>query len=308
MRSPAELYTLHRDVSFVERPVLLYAFSGFVDAGHGVRLAAEHILATLEHELIATFDIDEVLDYRARRPAMTFVVDHYAAVDIPQIALHEVRDSSGTPFLLLLGPEPDYQWQRFIAAVHSLAERFDARMAVGLTAVPWPAPHTRPTGVLLHGSEPSLLQPYQSMIGEIEAPGHVAGMLELSMGEQGITSMGVTAQVPHYLVQFEYPQAAVALLRSVHDLTGLQIETASLAPASTKAEREISEQMEGNAEFVTVVAALEQQYDQLVAGATGNTGGLADLAPEGGMPSADEIAAQVEEFLQGLRDEGDPDK
>lgn len=303
MRPPAELYTLHRDVSFINRPVLVYAFSGFVDAGHGVRLAAEHILKHCEHELVATFEMDEVLDYRGRRPSMTYVVDHFAAVDIPQITLHEVRDDSGTPFLLLMGPEPDYQWQRFNAAVASLVDHFDVRMAVGLTAVPWPAPHTRPTGVLVHGNDPDLLQPYTSAIGEIEAPGHVAGMLELALGEHGTTSMGITAQVPHYLVQFEFPQSTVAILKELSTLAGIHIEVDSLAPASSRADREIADQMEGNAEFVTVVAALEQQYDQIATGAgAGTSGGLADLAPEGGMPTGDEIAAQVEQFLQGLDD------
>ena len=309
MRSPEEMFTVHRDVTFVDRPVLVYAFSGFVDAGHGVRLAAEHILATCEHELIATFDVDEVLDYRARRPRMTYVVDHFAAVDVPQITLHEVRDAKGTPFLLLVGPEPDYQWQRFIAAVALIVDRFDVRMALSLTAVPWPAPHTRPMGLTFHGSDPALLQPYGSVLGEIEVPGHVSAMLELALGERGTPSMGVTAQVPHYLVQFEYPPAAVALIGSLDELAGLSIDARGLAPAASRAEHEIAEQMQGNAEFITVVAALEQQYDQLSAGGSGTTtGGLADLAPEGGLPTGDEIAAQVEEFLQGLSDDGDGDK
>ena len=309
MRPPAELYTVHRDLAFVERPVLVYAFSGFVDAGHGVRLAAQHIIDNFDHDLIASFDPDEVLDYRARRPAMTFVVDHFAAVDVPQIVLYEVRDSNGRPFLLLIGPESDYQWQRFIAAVEQIAERYDISQAVGLSAVPWPAPHTRPLGVLVHGNEPALLQSRTAVLGEITVPGHVTGMLELALGAHGRTSMGLTAQVPHYLVQFEYPQAAAGLLDGLRDVTGITIDTAGLTPASTRAAREIAEQMDGNAEFVTVVAALEQQYDQLATGATaGASGGLADLAPEGGMPTGDEIAAQVEEFLQGLREDGEGDK
>ena len=64
---------------------------------------------------------------------------------------------------------------------------------------------------------------------------------------------------------------------------------------------------EGNDEFATVVAALEQQYDQLAAMTSGTTGGLADLASDG-VPSGDEIAAQVELFLSSLTDPDDPEK
>ena len=66
MRPPEELYSIHSEPSSVDGPVLVYAFAGFVDAGAGVRLAADHLLASCEHRLIATFDVDEVFDYRAR--------------------------------------------------------------------------------------------------------------------------------------------------------------------------------------------------------------------------------------------------
>ncbi len=307
MRDPEELFTLHSDVQFDERPILLYAFSGFVDAGSGVRLAADHLLATCAHQLVATFDIDELLDYRARRPRMTYVVDHFASVEIQQIVLHELTDAMGQRFLLLTGPEPDYQWLRFMAAVDMIVDRFDVRLAVGLSAIPWPIPHTRPLGITVHGSEPDLVAGHVSVIGEIEVPGHVGAMLELHLGQRGIPSMGVTAQVPHYLVQFEFPRAASTLVGGVGQATGLALTVADLEPAARRADAEVAQQLEGNEEFATVVAALEQQYDQMAAITSGSHGGLADLAGEG-MPSGDEIAAQVELFLSSLDDPDDPEK
>lgn len=307
MRDPEELFTVHRDVTFDERPVLLHAFSGFVDAGAGVRLAAEHLLATCDHQLVATFDPDEVLDYRARRPRMTYVVDHFASVEVPEIVLHEVTDATGQRFLLLAGPEPDYQWQRFLAAVDLIVDRFDVRLAVGMSAIPWPSPHTRPLGLTVHGSEPHLVAGHVSVIGEIEVPGHVGAMLELHLGQRGVPSMGVTAQVPHYLVQFEFPRAASTVLAGVSAATGLVLPTGGLEPAARRADAEVEQQLDGNEEFATVVAALEQQYDQMAAISTGAQGGLADLA-ESGVPTGDEIAAQVELFLSSLDDPDDPGK
>ena len=265
MRPPEDLIAWHREVPFDERPVLVYAFSGFVDAGGGVRLAAEHVLQVCDHQLVASFDVDELLDYRARRPRMSFVVDHFASVEIQQVNLHEVTDSVGQRFLLLTGPEPDYQWQRFLAAVDLVVARFDVRLAVGLSAIPWPIPHTRPLGVTVHGSEPELVAGHASAIGEIEVPGHVGAMLELHLGQRGLPSMGITAQVPHYLVQFEFPRAATVLLEGVSRATGLVLPTADLEQAARRADDEVAQQLEGNEEFATVVAALEQQYDQMTA-------------------------------------------
>lgn len=307
MRPPDELFTIHSDVQFEEPPILLYAFSGFVDAGSGVRLAAEHLLEERPHQLLATFDADELLDYRARRPKMTYVVDHFASVEVQQIVLHEVTDTTGQRFLLLTGPEPDYQWQRFLAAVDLLVAHFGVRLAVGMSAIPWPSPHTRPMGLTVHGSEPSLVAGHTSVIGEIEVPGHVGAMLELHLGQEGIASMGITAQVPHYLVQFDFPRSAVTLLAGVSAATGLVLPAGELDEAARRADEEVTAQLAGNEEFATVVTALEQQYDQMASISTGAGGGLADLA-DGRMPTGDEIAAQVEQFLSSLEDPDDPSK
>lgn len=300
MRPADELFTIHRDVTFTDRPVLLHAFDGFVDAGGGVRIASSHLLETLPHELLATFAADELLDYRARRPRMTFMRDHFAGVDAPRLALHQVTDAAGQPFLLLAGPEPDYQWERFLAAVDLVVARYDVRLAVALSAIPWPIPHTRPLGVTVHGNEPSLLSGFAPVVGEIEVPGHVGALLEFHLGQRGLPSMGVTAQVPHYLVQFDYPRAAVTLLRGVSQVAGLVLPVEGLEVAAVQADRAVAQQLDGNDEFATVVAALEQQYDQLAAVAEQAP---APAAPAERLPTGEDIAAQVEQFLASLDDD-----
>ncbi len=310
MRDPRELYVEHAFSEAAVGGTLVFAFTGFIDAGNALRDATAHLLDTCEHRLLATFDPDEILDYRARRPAMTYVVDHFVSVDIPQLSVHEVVDEAGTAFLLLEGPEPDYQWQRFLAAVDLIVDRYQVTKSVGLTSVPWPVPHTRPLGLVVHGSEPELVAGTSSPVGEVQVPGHVAAMLELNLGERGVPSMGLTAQVPHYLVQFDYPRAAISLLNGLEQTAGLSIDIDLLLERAEAAERDVAEQTEGNDEFTEVVAALEAQYDQLAEIAAGSTGGLADLAElaDQGMLSGDEIAAQVEQFLSSLEDPDDPGK
>ncbi|MDO8309406.1 MAG: PAC2 family protein [Actinomycetota bacterium] len=307
MRPAEDLFTIHSEAQFDEPPVMLYAFSGFVDAGAGVRMAADHLLQSLPHRLLASFDADELLDYRARRPRMTYVVDHFASVEIPQLVLHEVTDESGQGFLLLTGPEPDYQWQRFMAAVDLVIAHYGVRLAVGLSAIPWPSPHTRPLGLTVHGSEAELLAGHVSVLGEIEVPGHVGAMLELHIGQQGLPSMGITAQVPHYLVQYEFPRAAATLLQGVAGATGLVLPVDALQPAAMQADADVAAQLSGNEEFAAVVTALEQQYDQLAAVSGGAPTAGSDLTG-GRIPTGEEIAAQVEQFLSTLEDHDDPEK
>lgn len=294
MKKPEKLYTLHGEVTPTDRRVLLYSFNGFLDAGGACRLAVDTIIENLEHRLIATFDADELLDFRARRPRMMYSIDHFVSAEIPTVTLHEVIDAEGQPFLLLAGPEPDFQWGSFIAAVHQLVDEFDVALSVALSAIPWPAPHTRPVGVTVHGSEPELLRLHESPLGDIEVPGHVGGMIELQLAESGHPSMGVSVHIPHYLVQFEYPRAAMKVIATAAEVSGLVIPFEELEPAALTAEAEIASQLEGNDEFISVVSALEQQYDQAAAA---HAQGISSLAPGGNIPTGEEIAASVEQFL-----------
>ena len=306
MRSPKKLISYQRDVDTIARPslpTLVHAFQGFVDAGAGVRLAAAHLRDTCETELIATFDPDELIDYRARRPRMTFSSDHFTSVDNPKLALTRVIDESGRDFLLLDGPEPDYQWNRFLAAIDLIVDEFELTHAVGLTAIPWPSPHTRPIGITVHGNDPQLIAGRSAVLGDIEVPGHMGALLELHLGQRGLSSVGVTAQVPHYLVQFEYPRCAMALLEGLTDVTGLDLAAVGLEDQATKADVEVTQQLDGNEEFAAVVTALELQYDQMLEARSALT--KPSSAPQGVVPSGDEIAAQVEEFLAGLQIETD---
>ena len=78
-------------------PVLIHALEGFSDAGHAIRLAAEHLKNSLDTELVASFAIDDLLDYRSRRPIMTFKTDHFTHYQEPELNLYALRDSVGTP-------------------------------------------------------------------------------------------------------------------------------------------------------------------------------------------------------------------
>ena len=54
--------------------------------------------------MIARFDVDRLIDYRSKRPTMTFVTDHWESYQAPELVVHLLRDADGTPFLLLRVP------------------------------------------------------------------------------------------------------------------------------------------------------------------------------------------------------------
>ncbi|SGB41968.1 hypothetical alanine and leucine rich protein [Mycobacterium tuberculosis] len=222
-------------------PVLVHALEGFSDAGHAIRLAAAHLKAALDTELVASFAIDELLDYRSRRPLMTFKTDHFTHSDDPELSLYALRDSIGTPFLLLAGLEPDLKWERFITAVRLLAERLGVRQTIGLGTVPMAVPHTRPITMTAHSNNRELISDFQPSISEIQVPGSASNLLEYRMAQHGHEVVGFTVHVPHYLTQTDYPAAAQALLEQVAKTGSLQLPLAALAEAAAEVQAKIDE-------------------------------------------------------------------
>ena len=143
------------------------------------------------------------------------------------------------------------------------------------------------------GTRPELLSWPRSPFGRVQVPGSASALLELRLGEAGHDALGFAVHVPHYLAQSAYPAAAVTALETVINATGLAIPGDALREAAAETDKEIAAQVEGSDEVQKVVRALEQQYDAF-AGASERESLLAEDAP---MPTAEELAAQFEQFL-----------
>lgn len=274
-------------------PVLVHALEGFSDAGHAIRLAAKHLKDVLDIELVASFAIDELLDYRSRRPLMTFKTDHFTSYEDPELSLYALHDSVGTPFLLLAGMEPDLKWERFITAVRLLAERLDVRRTIGLGTIPMAVPHTRPMTLTAHANSRDLIADHTPWVGEVQVPGSVSSLLEYRMAQHGHEVVGFTVHVPHYLAQTDYPAAAAALLEQVAKTGSLELPIAELTEAAADIRAKIDEQVEASPEVAQVVTALERQYDAFVAAQENRS----LLARDEDLPSGDELGAEFERFL-----------
>jgi hypothetical protein len=297
------LVTVHDQVS-AEGPVLVHALQGVLEAGSAVGAVADYLL-TRPRRLIAEFDADALVDYRGQRPAMTFVRDHYASVELPRIEIHEVMDDAGQPFLVLTGPEPDLHWQRFVTTVIGLVEQWDVRLTVGVGAIPWPAPHTRPLELSAHATDPSLIPGHQPWVGALRVPAHVSGFLEFELGQRDHPALGYAVHVPHYLAQIRYPRAALTLLDAVQRATGLRLPTVDLAREADAVDSDVASQVAASAELQALVAALAAQHDEaLAARAAGDGEAVAGALDGRELPTGDDIAAQVEQFLaeQGRTD------
>lgn len=288
------------DVPRFENPVLVYGFTGFLEAGAAVRIATDHLLESVEHFDVAEFDIDDIYDYRARRPRLTFASDHYTDLDMPSLRISACRDERGAGFFILHGVEPDFAWQSVTRDIATFIREVGISLSVSLLAVPFPSPHTRPVAITVHANRPELVAGRRSWVGDMQVPASLAGLVEYQLGLEGLPAMGFAAHVPHYLASVGHPGSALALIREVSIATGLMLPTDSLREAARMADQELAEQLQGNPENLDGVHQLEAQYDALMAERA--------EAAEGAPIADDNIAAQVEAFLAQVESRGKSDE
>jgi len=302
VQNPSDLYRFETDADLsTPRPgVLVVALGAFVDAGEIQRVLSQHLIETGDPEVVASFDVDQLLDYRARRPAMVFDTNQWAEYDDPTMILHRLTDRDGQTYYLLTGPEPDFQWERVVEAVRELVVRLGVTLVVTTHGIPMGVPHTRPVGMTAHATDPSLIGEARSPFGRVQVPASIGALLELRLGESGHQSVGFAIHVPHYLAGSEFAEGALAALNAIVDVTGLNLPNDDLVAKAGVNQRAIASEVEGNEEARAVVVALEQQYDAYVEGQQ-RPNLLATEASQ--IPSADELGADFENFLRTVSDD-----
>ncbi len=306
MRDPGDIYELTADAENVPEGLHLVAgLTGFADAGGAVSQFTEYLLETLDHSVIATFDADVLLDYRARRPIIYFDQDHLTDYQPPALRVYLAQDEIGQPFLLLAGYEPDFRWEQFTAAVLQLERHFKVASTTWVHAIPMPVPHTRPIGVTVSGNRSDLVESMSVWRPHTQVPANALHLMEYRLQECGASVVGFVLLIPHYLSDTEFPLAALAALDSTSASTGLIFPTDRVREQNREFVARIDEQVRDNPELGKLVGTLEERYDTYMEGSTLRSP-LTDEAGE--LPSADEIAAELENFLatRRSRDDGSP--
>lgn len=282
---------------------LIIALTGFTDAGSAVSRVVDYFRDDLAPTPLAVYSNDVLLDYRARRPLISFDQDHLTDYRPPRLGLSFAHDALGQPFLLLAGYEPDFGWDAFVATVLAFVEDYEVSTVTWVHAIPMPVPHTRPIGTTVSGTRAELTEAHSVWQPHTQVPSTAGHLLEYRLAEAGVRVAGFVLLVPHYLGDTEYPAAALAALDSLTVATGLVFTGEELREENREYLTKVDDQVTGSDELSRMVQGLEERYDAYMAGSTLAT----PMIHMGDLPSADELAAELERFLAS-RPGGDEDK
>jgi hypothetical protein len=276
---------------------MLAGLTGFTDAGSTLNQVADHIFANLETQLVVQFKNDDLLDYRSRRPVMFFERDHIEHYEPAVLGIYLVHDEANQPFLYLHGYEPDFKWEAFASAVVELVQGLEVEDFTWVHSIPFPIPHTRAVGVTVSGNRMDIIDAVSEWKPQTQVPGNVLHLLEYRLTANDVPTIGYVMLVPHYLSESEYPQAALMAFEHITSATGLVFPTDAIREDVSEFNKKLTAQIDKNEELQKLVANLEQGY------ASENYGpNRAPIAsPKTKMPTAEEIAAELEGYLATRR-------
>ncbi|HET6380794.1 MAG TPA: PAC2 family protein [candidate division Zixibacteria bacterium] len=272
------LYQLVETEPNLANPVLVVAFDGWVDGGRAGTMAAEQLAEGGRR--VATFDADQLYDYRARRPTLDIVDGRLIDLDWPELAM-VARRVEDRDLLVLTGPEPDYRWKALATDTVELGKRMGVTTWVSLGAIPATVPHTRPVPILGTASVPGLLPQgvKQGPDGQLRVPAAFVSVLEHAAARAGIPALGLFAQVPHY-ASGAFPTAAIELLRQLGAFLGLELPMGNLPARALETRQLLDAAIAAEERTRAYVERLEQ------------------MADEARLPAGDDLIADIERFLR----------
>ncbi len=261
-------------------PVLVVALSGWVDAG----LAGAGTVAVLQEQLdsVRTFgrlDLADLMDLQQTRPTVQLVDGVSREISWPQITLS--AGHLGRDVVVCVGPEPSLRWREVLGEVVGLAEQLGVAAAFTVGGIPSMASHRRPVAVLATGTDADLVTEAGAWRQDYTGPTGAQSVLQVMLGDVGIPTLGLWAQVPHYVAGGASPPAIRALLAKLRDLGGVAVDLDALDEQAQAYVSRVEEGLTERPDVVEVIRAIE-----------------AGEAEDEELPSGDELASEIERFLR----------
>ena len=268
--------------------MLIVAWEGWNDAGESASTAAQYLIQQLGARPFATIDPEEFYDFTETRPMARYRNgERYISWPVTEF-VHLQAPASGRDVVVGIGIEPHYRWKRYLTALSELVDEIGAKLILSLGAVAAGTPHTQPVYVRGSANNSELAQRYNMHPSRFEGPSGIVGVFHDLCRRRGVAGVSLWASVPHYLPGITNPVGAQALLRVVSDMTGLRFDFDPLERGIQQFHTQLDEALRDNNELREYVAQLEAASPMP----------QTEQQPEGELPSADALIADLEDFFR----------
>ncbi len=264
----------------LNNPVLIYSFRGWIDAGLAgegtLDLLIEQVAATGGHEF-GSIDLTNLLDLQQTRPMVKLVDGGLRSIDWPKVRMW--AGNLGRDVVCIQGPEPSVQWPDFAAEIATVAQRVGAKESFALGGMPAVATHRRNVAVLSSATKRSVAQEVGPLRDDYVGATGLNTVVQFALGESGVRSVALWAQVPQYVSGSPSPPSVRALAFRLSELARISPDLDALEATCVAYRDKVEEGLSDRPDVLAIVNQIDEQWEQRI-------------------PSGDEIANEIERFLR----------
>ena len=283
------LETYWDDIEPLRNPVMLVALRGLFDIGGVATSALDWMLKERDFAVVADIDPDPFFDFTQERPEVFTDTDGDRQIRWPENEFTVIRYPEGARDMVVLnGVEPHVSWAVFTQSVVEVAKGLGCTLVISLGAAAEQVPHSRVPFVVGSTTNSDLASRLELSRPQYQGPTGVAGVLLDALDQAKIPNISLRVGVPHYLMHAQHPKSAAALLQHLQHVLGIPTDHANLQQEISRWQELHDAAVEGDPQASAYVQMLEHRHDQLV---------------EQNMPTGDDLAAELEEFLRNQSDD-----
>jgi proteasome assembly chaperone (PAC2) family protein len=283
------LETYWDDIEPLRNPVMLVALRGLFDIGGVATSALDWMLKERDFAVVADIDPDPFFDFTQERPEVFTDENDERQIRWPENEFTVIRYPEGARDMVVLnGVEPHVSWGVFSQSVVEVAKGLGCTLVISLGAAAEQVPHSRVPFVVGSTTNDDLASRLGLSRPQYQGPTGVAGVLLDALDQAKMPNISLRVGVPHYLMHAQHPKSAAALLQHLQHVLGIPTDHANLQKEISRWQELHDAAVEGDPQASAYVEMLEHRHDQLV---------------EKNMPSGDDLAAELEEFLRNQSDD-----
>lgn len=286
----------------LDRPLMLFAFSGWADAAESATHALRYLVRHLRAKRFADIDPEEFYNFARVRPQTRLDAEGNRYIQWPRnrFYYHQGADG-GRDVVVFIGIEPNLKWRTFAAGMVEVITQIGVAEVVHVGALLDAVPHTREarlTGTATSPELQAMVRGVQLRRSKYTGPTGITGVLMDALRKSGVPSMSLWGHAPHYLQVSPNPKVSLQLLTGIQGLIDASLDVGPLQSQGLNFEKRVKQAIEAEPEVIAYVQRLESQWD--TAHGAGGADDDAFPAPSD-MPEPDQAVLGIEEFLRQQR-------
>jgi len=304
-------YFPHEDEPRLRQPHAILAFGGWIDAGSGGTGAVRHLMSSLSTRKLADIDPEEFYTFTDTRPLVSIVAPGERAIHWPrgEFQAAVMPADSQSDLILFAAPEPNLRWRTFASSILDVLEQQEVQSLISLGSIFGAVHHTADVPLTGWATDASLrrkLLDQNVKFNEYEGPtGFVTALLAEAQA-RNVPAAAIMGFASNYIQGVPNPRVSLALLNTVHAITGLPLQLTELEHSGRRLVRQVDKLLDAQPE-------LREQVDRMLSimsvAEASATEDVATPAPEPSvpdtpveLPSPQAVVRELEEFLKQLRE------